>query len=481
MHGQISSITGTGFSQRLYYADGPFDKLSKPVTQPGSMDYPGKQQEMSFGYNEWGALVKDESRGITNIEYDNNGNPYIISYSDGSYTKNIYSANGEKLISELCTDLSAGINPLAITGNEDYSDISSYGISGNIRTEYRGPVIFRNGQIEMIRFPGGYATISGNNVTFHYYVCDYLGNNRAVINGSTGQIEQNTAYYPFGGVIADLGTGNSGQPYKFEGKELLDDNVLNVYDLGARLYYPAITQFDRIDRLSEKYYWLSPYLYCGNNPVNYIDRNGMDIWKIDEQGHIISIEETKEYDMISIQKRNDSESKFWKGEYGSLIQSSFSTPDGNTLLSFKSGSRDVSSDVFEFLAGNTSVEWMQLNTDPNSDESLNHIITSHENDQISGAYEYIRDNEIYKNLIETIHNHPGNHAFPSGLLYEEKRDPKLKGDIQFAGSLDYLSRKNLNHKIYIPGDKQYIQYSKSSTIFDYPNLSKTFDEIIITP
>ncbi len=53
----------------------------------------------------------------------------------------------------------------------------------------------------------------------NYYTQDYLGNNRAVINGSTGAIEQTTAYYPCGGVIADLGTGNSGQPFKFGGKE----------------------------------------------------------------------------------------------------------------------------------------------------------------------------------------------------------------------------------------------------------------------
>ncbi|MDE6741456.1 MAG: hypothetical protein K2J58_03905 [Muribaculaceae bacterium] len=30
-------------------------------------------------------------------------------------------------------------------------------------------------------------------VTFHYYTQDYLGNNRAVINGSTGTIEQTVA------------------------------------------------------------------------------------------------------------------------------------------------------------------------------------------------------------------------------------------------------------------------------------------------
>ena len=128
-------------------------------------------------------------------------------------------------------------------------------------------------------FPGGYATINGSAVTFHYYTQDYLGNNRAVINGSTGAIEQTVAYYLYGGVIADLGTSQiSGQPYKFGGKELITANGLNEYDFGARQYYTAVPGFTRIDPLCEKYYWLSPYLYCMNNPVNAIDPDGRDVY-----------------------------------------------------------------------------------------------------------------------------------------------------------------------------------------------------------
>ena len=142
---------------------------------------------------------------------------------------------------------------------------------------FNGPVIYRNRKIDMVQFPGGYATIDGTSVTFHYYTQDYLGNNRAVVNGSTGAIEQTTAYYPYGAVIADLGTGNSGQPFKFIGKELISANGLNEYDFGARRQYPAIPQFTSIDPLCEKRPDLSPYLYCGNDPINAFDPNGMYI------------------------------------------------------------------------------------------------------------------------------------------------------------------------------------------------------------
>ena len=150
-------------------------------------------------------------------------------------------------------------------------------------TDYRGNIIYRDGKVDMVLFPGGYATINGSAVTFHYYTQDYLGNNRAVINGSTGAIEQLTAYYPYGGVIADLGTNQiSGQPYKFGGKELITASGLNEYDFGARQYYSAVPGFTKQDEYCEKYYWLSPYLYCANNPINAIDPTGKVVIGLDE-------------------------------------------------------------------------------------------------------------------------------------------------------------------------------------------------------
>ncbi len=33
-----------------------------------------------------------------------------------------------------------------------------------------------------------------------------------------------------------------------------------------------------VDPLCEKYYWISPYAYCLNNPVKYIDPDGREVW-----------------------------------------------------------------------------------------------------------------------------------------------------------------------------------------------------------
>ena len=38
-----------------------------------------------------------------------------------------------------------------------------------------------------------------------------------------------------------------------------------------------------------------------NNPIIFIDPNGMDIWEINDKGTVVNYEETKEYDMIRMQ------------------------------------------------------------------------------------------------------------------------------------------------------------------------------------
>ena len=50
---------------------------------------------------------------------------------------------------------------------------------------------------------------------------------------------------------------------------------LNWYDFHARQYDPIFGRFHTVDPLAEKYYNISPYVYCANNPLKYIDPTGM--------------------------------------------------------------------------------------------------------------------------------------------------------------------------------------------------------------
>ncbi|MEG1916866.1 MAG: RHS repeat-associated core domain-containing protein [Muribaculaceae bacterium] len=88
------------------------------------------------------------------------------------------------------------------------------------------------------------------------------------------RIEEDNSYYPYGMSVADNYFWN--QPYKFGGKELDRMNGLDLYDFGARMLDSAAPTWGTQDPMAEKYYSISPYSYCGGNPIRYVDPNGMD-------------------------------------------------------------------------------------------------------------------------------------------------------------------------------------------------------------
>lgn len=83
-------------------------------------------------------------------------------------------------------------------------------------------------------------------------------------------------YYPFGLTFNSYTRENSvPQNYLYNGKELQTDLSLNVEDYGPRMYDPAIGRWWQIDPLSEKMRRWSPYNYAFDNPIRFIDPDGM--------------------------------------------------------------------------------------------------------------------------------------------------------------------------------------------------------------
>src|SRR5690606_603115 len=105
---------------------------------------------------------------------------------------------------------------------------------------------------------------------------DHLGNVRATVNENQ-DIIQVQDYYAFGMQMATGNTLSSGRAneYKYNGKEMQQELGLDQYDYGARFYDPAVGRWNVVDPLSEKGRRWSPYVYGFNNPVRFVDPDGM--------------------------------------------------------------------------------------------------------------------------------------------------------------------------------------------------------------
>jgi RHS repeat-associated protein len=86
----------------------------------------------------------------------------------------------------------------------------------------------------------------------------------------------NSDYYSFGSSMTRRGYKGIGYRYGFNGKEKDEDIGGGNYDFGARIYNARLGRWMSVDPLANKYPYLSPYNYCANNPIIYIDYDGKD-------------------------------------------------------------------------------------------------------------------------------------------------------------------------------------------------------------
>ena len=224
-------------------------------------DYKQKRYRVdrsSFVYDANGSMILDLSRDIIDMEYNALNLPQRITFADGSRIDWLYTASGEKLRQTV----------IAATG-----DTLS-------RRDYLGPYLFEDNEFDRYQLTEGYVTPDDD---FHAYIPDYQGNIVGVYNTSPNAItsidsplDQHTRYYPYGLPFADASNPTANRR-KYGAKELTPDLGLNAYDFEARTLTPAFPAFAQPDPLAEKYYPLSPYLYCAGNPINFVDPDGKAI------------------------------------------------------------------------------------------------------------------------------------------------------------------------------------------------------------
>jgi len=259
------------------------DAYTRKLSYSGAFEYVdnhnGTAASPDFTYNTSGMMTSDLDKGISKITYNDIGLTDSICFANGTCINYFYSMKGEKLrVQKSFTLLPIYTGGTTTNNTHEFYDNIYYGSDA---------VVNRYSQIATFFFGDGYIDIpipssSTWPVTqYYYYAKDHLGNIRSVVTkNSQGVISevQKTHYYPFGGIIADISTGRSVQDRLYNGKEL--DTACNLwwYDFGARQYDPAAPRFITPDPLAEKYYGWNMYGYCMNNPVRFVDFDGMDVY-----------------------------------------------------------------------------------------------------------------------------------------------------------------------------------------------------------
>lgn len=245
--------------------------------------------EDDFAYDVNGNMVYDQDRGIAAICYNLLNLPDTIQFADGNQIVHRYDAAGNRLSTDYYTRKLNIPVPLGKVFSAADS-ISKYHIT---REAFLDNCVYTANNrdlfgIEFVHNPEGYIRYYGPNEHYHfYYIKDLLGNIRETyVHPEAGYKEciQRMQYYP-SGLPWEYVYNSSAQPWKYNGKEFVEMHGLDEYDSKARWYYPAICRTTTMDPLAEKYYPTSPYAWCGNNTMRFVDPDGRDIYIFDQEGN----------------------------------------------------------------------------------------------------------------------------------------------------------------------------------------------------
>ncbi|MBK7173646.1 MAG: RHS repeat-associated core domain-containing protein [Bacteroidales bacterium] len=222
---------------------------------------PNIPDEWEFKYDNNGNLVSDKNKGIISINYNHFNLPISINHAEDSRVEYLYDPLGNKLR-------------------------QSYYKRGRIEktTDFVGNFVYENGTLAWVmNNEGRIVEMERESYSPEFHLKDHLGNVRVVLKPVEHEVlvQQVNSYYPFGLNIKGL-TANATDilhknEYLYNGKMHQDEMGLNWLDYGARFYDPVLGRWHSVDPKAEKYKFLSPFNYCTNNPIRFIDPKGEEI------------------------------------------------------------------------------------------------------------------------------------------------------------------------------------------------------------
>lgn len=299
----VSGLTGTLVDNLDYQYTG--NRLNKIIENSmNDTGYEGGNNLINYDVN--GNMINMQDKGIQTISYNYLNLPFtyqIIENNLGAISNvslnYLYRADGTKLRK---TYINVGPRGYSTTTNmTDYLDGFHYSSSETTqctwcRTEVayeeqayqqRDIVLPSGGTKPPLTPPStwilsfvptaeGFYSFTENRYIYQY--TDHLGNARISYAKNTDgalEITDTNNYYAFGSNhIGGLKSSLGGyQSYKYNGKEIQETGM---YDYGARFYMPDIGRWGVVDPLAEKSRRLAPYNYAANNPIRFIDPDGME-------------------------------------------------------------------------------------------------------------------------------------------------------------------------------------------------------------
>ena len=357
-------------------------------------------------------------------------------------------------------------------------------------TDYLDGFQYENNTLQFVPTAEGYYDFGNSRYTYNYV--DHLGNVRiSYYKNSTGVLTvlEESNYYPFGLKHEGYNSlaGNPSYQYKYNGKELQETGM---YDYGARFYMPDIGRWGVVDPLAEMYQPMSTYHMSGNNPIMFVDSNGMnyDDYGVDNNGNVSLIQKTDDnFDRLykaksdsngnAIKDSNGLAQKAISGEgkegvdyakvykpnkeSSSLISnlSTQSTSDKNfgfdKINYARTNNASDATNVFMFAAKNSNVEW-GLDAYNVKGNPLYTVYTGHIEDLTPPTFQ----NQSMSKLLFEIHSHK-NRNEPSPVNGATSGDYGVARD----GDRIFYNRTKSNN---YPGHYLYYAPSKGqSTLWKY--------------
>ena len=452
-YGKMSGSTyGKIDDLSLTYVGNQLNNVTDAATDPlynGAFNFVdgNKTSIQEYKYDANGNLEQDYNKKIANIQYNSLNLPSTLQFANGNSTNYLYGADGMK---RRVTHKTAIANISVPMGQ--IKELASSQISQTNTTDYCNNVIYENGVLSMILTEEGYVTLNGDTPIYHYYLKDHQGNNRIVMNQNGTTVEQVNHYYPFGGLFGE-GIATSNQNYKYNGKELNCMHGLDWYDYGARMYDAALGRWHVGDSSSEKYYEISPFVYCKNNPILRVDIDGKDDYVVNQNGFVYHYKATKyEDEGDRVYYFNGSNKPKQVNGEPIVIMDNKLMPDmvrnqsreGGISTYGKTNSIRDATNLFKFAADNSIVEW-KLDVYKDGDDGPTAIIvTDHREGTVENGKYAKRKAGVNGRKIIDIHSHPSDES-------------------QGASDADISSINSENNAVYLKRNQTLHDYTPKSS------------------